>query len=153
LNFELNPFNLQPGAITPPPKKKTSYRYPAQLGVFYVATDLGFKAYEIQLVQVLKPAVLANHHHFSVWALEKFEENLCFQPKFCSAMRPIFCLRLRYVQSLHGQHLITILLNWNSISHTSMVEIPRSVFVNGDLRTDHIGGSYGQYLKDIIFKK
>ncbi|VVC43567.1 Hypothetical protein CINCED_3A023722 [Cinara cedri] len=40
--------------------------------------DFGLKAYEIQLVQELKPADLPNRHRFSEWVLEKIEENPLF---------------------------------------------------------------------------
>jgi len=57
------------------------WRRSQQLGLSYATTwrilrkDFRLKAYEIQLVQELKPTDLPNRHHFSVWALEKFEEE------------------------------------------------------------------------------
>lgn len=58
-----------------------------QLGMSYATTwrilhkDLGLKAYKIQLLQELKPPDLPNRHRFSLWALEKLEENPLFSTK------------------------------------------------------------------------
>ncbi|XP_055308848.1 uncharacterized protein LOC129572772 [Sitodiplosis mosellana] len=58
-----------------------------QLGLSYATTwrilrrDLGLKAYKIQLVQELKPTDMPNRYRFSVWALEKLEEDPLFSTR------------------------------------------------------------------------